>query len=149
MYELLTSVGVRIVIGLAALCVAFTAGWNVNGDRWEAKHNREVFQLAEKTKAIQNTIETSYVIERNKKDEEIRNLNARLNTALIGLRNRPIRESVATSGPSLSPQGCDGTKLFREDAEFLTREAARADEIRIAYNELYADYINIKKALEH
>jgi hypothetical protein len=138
---------VKLVACIVGLIGSFLFGAYVNGLRLEKKHASELFALAEKSKAIQNTIETSYVLERNKKDEQIKDLNNRLNAALIGLRSRPARESSTTTGPSLVIQGCDGTKLFREDAEFLTREAARADEIRIAYIELYNDYVNIRKAL--
>ena len=117
---------VRLIISIVGLAIAFCTGWYISEVRWEKKHVAELFSLSEKTRAIQNTIETSYVIERNKKDEEIRNLNKRLATALNGLRDRPSLNGNPTTEPSLAPKGCYPTELFRE---------------------LYNDYTNIRKAL--
>ena len=138
---------VRFIISIVGLTAAFCSGWYVNQLAWEKKHAAELFSISEKTKAIQNTIEVSYVIERNKKDEEIRNLNKRLADALSGLRDRPSLNSNPTTQPSLATKGCYPTELFREYAEFIIQESSRADEIRIAYIELYNDYTNIRKAL--
>ena len=138
---------VRVIIVIVGLATSFCSGWYVNQLAWEKKHAAELFSLSEKTKAIQNTIEVSYVIERNKKDEEIRNLNKRLNDALSGLRDRPSLNANPTAEPSLATKGCYPTELFREYAEYIIKESVRADEVRIAYIELYNDYQNIRNAL--
>lgn len=139
-------VSVKFIVVAVGLIGSFLFGAYVNGNRLEKKHQAEVIALAEKTKAIQNTITAAYVVERNKKDEEIRNLNTRLTTALSGLWDRPSINS-STAGPTLSAKGCHPTELFREYAEFLVKEAARADEIRLNYIELFNNYQNVKKAL--
>ncbi len=46
---------------------------------------------------------------------------------LVSVRNRPSRVSEP-AGPSCT--GATGAQLYRDDAEFLVREAARADELR-------------------
>ena len=115
-------IDVRYIIGLVGIAIAFCSGWYVNQLAWEKKHAAELFSISEKTKAIQNTIEVSYVIERNKKDEEIRNLNTRLNAALNGLRDRPSLNTNPTTEPSLAAKGCYPTELYREYAEYIIKE---------------------------
>ena len=119
------------------LVASFLFGAYVNGLRLTKKYQAETLALAEKTKVVQNTITAAYVLERNKKDDEIRNVTKRLNDALIGLRDRPSRteNTIASFGKAIS-----GAQLSREDAEFLTREAARADEIVAQRNACYATY---------
>lgn len=55
---------------------------------------------------------------------------ARLADALERLRDRPARSVPEDSPPACT--GGDGRSLSAEDAGFLVREAARADELRIA-----------------
>lgn len=54
--------------------------------------------------------------------------------ALERLRNRPVR-TIEAASPNCS--GATGAQLSREDAEFLTREAARGDEYAIALQACY------------
>ena len=140
-------VSLRLIAICVTLCATFASGWWVNGNRWEKKHNAEVLQLAEKTKAVQDTVYATYVVERNKKDEEIRNLNNQLNDSIIKLRDRPSRTESAVAGTGIAPKGCNPTELYREYAQFLIQESNRADEIRLAYIELYNEYQTAKKAL--
>ena len=62
--------------------------------------------------------------------QERTRISGRLADALERLRDRPAR-----SVPEDSPPACiggDGRSLSAEDAGFLVREAARADELRVA-----------------
>lgn len=61
------------------------------------------------------------------------------------LRQRPARPTggaglpaPASTGPAAG--GCNGAQLYREDGEFLAREAARADTIRIELQACHAAY---------
>lgn len=89
-------------------------------------------------------------IEKDKADE-ISSLRADRDAALAELRNRPRRpapsatqsEADAEDGP-----GATGRQLYGEDAEFLVREAARADEIRAEVKACYAQYDSLVAALE-
>lgn len=61
------------------------------------------------------------------------------------LRTRPARptQSSALPNPASSEpvaQGCTGAQLYRPDAEFLVREAARADRLRESVRECRAAY---------
>lgn len=64
------------------------------------------------------------------KDRALRRVRADLDSALDELRQRPDRPvpgDAAAAGPCA---GATGAELFRADAEFLAREAARADDLR-------------------
>ena len=61
------------------------------------------------------------------------------------LRQRPARPAggaglpaPASTGPAAG--GCNGAQLYREDGEFLAREAARADTLRIELGACHAAY---------
>jgi hypothetical protein len=76
---------------------------------------------------------------RKDKDAQIKAINTQLVDAVGELRKRPSRTSETTNG-----QSCNGTGLYAEDAEFLVREAARADQIRIGLEACYKQYEAIK-----
>lgn len=76
---------------------------------------------------------------RIQKDAQIKAINTQLVDAISELRKRPSRTEQTTNG-----KGCNGTSLYAEDSEFLVREAARADEIRVALQACYKQYDSIK-----
>ena len=76
---------------------------------------------------------------RKDKDAQIKIINNQLVDAISELRKRPSRTDQANAG-----QSCNGASLYAEDAEFLIREAARADEIRIALQSCYKQYDSLK-----
>jgi len=76
---------------------------------------------------------------RKEKDAQINAINSQLVDAISSLRSRPSRSTETTNG-----KGCNGTGLFAEDSEFLVREAARADQIRVALDSCYKQYEAIK-----
>lgn len=76
---------------------------------------------------------------RKEKDAQINSINSQLADALVQLRNRPSRSQSASNG-----QNGTGASLFAEDAEFLIREATRADQIRVALDACYKQYDSIK-----
>lgn len=62
----------------------------------------------------------------------------RLRIDLERLRNRPARPAANLPGtPAAACPGATGAELYRADAEFLTREAARADELRTGLEACY------------
>jgi hypothetical protein len=66
------------------------------------------------------------------KDRQLRAVSAQLADALVQLRNRPERPASLPATAS-APGACGtGAGLYAEDAGFLVREAARADELRAA-----------------
>ena len=76
---------------------------------------------------------------RKAKDAQIASINNQLADALVSLRNRPSRTAETGNG-----QNCNGTGLYAEDAEFLIREASRADQIRVALQACYQQYDALK-----
>ena len=88
---------------------------------------------------------------RREKDAEIRNINARATALTNSLRDRSERPAengsvsgTATNGPAAA--GCTGEKLYRPDGEFLAREAARADELRILLKQCRDQYETLRRA---
>ena len=88
---------------------------------------------------------------REDKNRELREANAR-NTALLNSlqhrSNRPESSGVSTtSSNGGTSSGCTGAELYRTDSEFLAREAARADELRLSLKQCYAQYEAARKEL--
>lgn len=81
------------------------------------------------------------------KDEQIKSINDKLNAALNSLHNRPSRPSIEYVTIAEDRSSCTGRELFREDAEFLTREAARADRILKERDYYFEQYENARKKL--
>ncbi len=76
---------------------------------------------------------------RIQKDAQIKVINNQLVNAISQLRSRPSNPTKTING-----QDCNGSTLSAPDAEFLVREAARADEIRIGLQTCYKQYDAIK-----
>ena len=77
---------------------------------------------------------------RKVKDAQIRDINSKLVDAISELRKRPSRPESPLPG-----QIGTGASLFAEDGIFLTREAARADELRAGLEACYAQYDAVSK----
>ena len=72
---------------------------------------------------------------RIEKDAQIKAINDQLVDAISELRKRTSRTEKTSNGSN-----CNGSSLYAEDAEFLIREAARADEIRVGLQACYKQY---------
>ena len=68
----------------------------------------------------------------------------RLRNDLISLRNRPERTTSLPATAGYACQSATGAELSRPDAEFLSWEAARADEIRAGLIACYAIMDSLK-----
>lgn len=73
-----------------------------------------------------------------KQFNELNDINSKLNGDLDKLRKRAARRQPA-SGTNTICEGATGKSLSSADAGFLTREAARADKLRIGLKTCY-DY---------
>ena len=88
---------------------------------------------------------------RREKDAQIRDINARATALANSLRDRqdrPTAQSSAVSGTTAvgpTAAGCTGKELYRPDGEFLAREAARADELRILLKQCRDQYETIRR----
>jgi len=91
------------------------------------EHNKQLETYISKTQELQKNI-TLITLE---KENEISDINRRYTTTINSLRNRPERtvtvtESITTTA-ECPREGSTGQQLFREDAEFLVRQAQLAD----------------------
>ena len=94
----------------------------------------------------ENKISSDGIKIQKNKDDKIKQLNSDLQFALDVLRSRPERASASnTSDNPGDSKACTGRELFREDAQFLTREAARADEVVIERDFYYDKYEALRK----
>jgi len=107
---------------------------------WE--HKTAVKELA--------AVEEALVIERKrqkgvndalqKQADDLATINNGLRADIERLRKRPRRPSTLPASPAANCEGATGAQLFREDAEFLIGEAARADKCRAALTGCYSAY---------
>lgn len=115
--------------------------------QWDAQTIERQQAIAQETKRREQ-VETQLQAEADKriqeKEIEITRLNSNIDRLLDQLRKRPQRpsdtrvpqaSSVEPSGP-----GCSGSELYREDGEFLAREAARAEKLRLGLIECRGAY---------
>lgn len=108
------------------------------------KATREHDELQAKYRTAEGQANTAAAENKRIKDEQDALVDARVNDIVSELRKRPNRPSpaaAATGVPAVSCPAAAGTgaSLYAEDGEFLIREAARADKIRTALQQCYAD----------
>jgi hypothetical protein len=115
-------------------------------DKERAAQEAAYAQAQEQARAKEQALQANADVIRQEKDREIRNLNARATALTNSLRDRSERPSTEASAVSIPPEngsiatGCTGEKLYRPDGEFLAREAARADELRILLKQCRDQY---------
>lgn len=80
------------------------------------------------------------------KNEELRIVSDQLDSALASLSKRPERTADNVPKNPESCKGATGADLSRSDAEFLTRESARADRLRSALDACYKQYDSLTQA---
>lgn len=117
---------------------------------------RQALEEADKSRKREQALQDQADLARKADQDEIRRIGADLDRAVIELRKRPARPAAlpaaagvptnSSAGPA--PAGCTGAQLYREDGEFLAREAARAETIRRALGSCYAGYDRARAAQE-
>ena len=122
-----------IKIGLFALAilVAGYTGYSIEASRFE----RYKALQAEQTQKAQELHQAATDEIRTQKDAQIASINNQLLDAVSQLHDRPNRSQSAANG-----QDGTGRSLSAEDAEFLVREAARADQLRTGLTACYEQY---------
>lgn len=121
---------------IVAVCATmWFLGYNFEASRFErykADQMAQVQKIEHEQQAATDQI-------RKQKDAQIEAINTQLVNAIGELRKRPSRADQASHG-----QSCTGGALPAEDAEFLVREAARADKIRAGLSACYEQYDALK-----
>ena len=132
------SIGDYVKIGICAflLCTSWYFGYSFEASRFERYKADQITKTHEKEREAQ--IATDQI--RIQKDAQIKAINNQLVDAISELRKRTSRTDKTTNG-----QGGTGATLFAEDAEFLIREAARADQIRTGLEACYKQYDSISR----
>lgn len=102
-------------------------------------------EVITRTERATQALEASHVKEVQEKDEKINRISADLDVAIKRLQHRPLRASNPNTASS--PSSCRGSELYREDAEFLTREAARAEKLIEQRDYYYREYENARREL--
>ena len=126
-----------LMIGLAIVAMAGIGYGRYEHNAFEEYKAEEIANAREKEHQIQDATDQI----RKDKDAQINSINNQLANALVELRSRPSRTSQISS----NGQNGTGSTLFAEDAEFLIREAARADQIRTGLEACYKQYDSISR----
>ncbi len=125
--------GINIYAIYALVAITLFCGGFVNGCSYQqSKAEKTIRDKEHQYQADADSI-------RIQKDAQIKVINTQLVDAISQLRSRPSNPTKTING-----QDCNGTALSAPDAEFLVREAARADEIRVALQACYNQYDAIK-----
>lgn len=143
-------------VGIAVLGAAL--GWQINGWRLNSQiadlkenYAKQYAAAQQETRKKEQSMQAAADEIRRTKDAQIRTLNARVSTLTAQLRERPQRPSVSSITPDARigfvATGCSGAELYREDGEFLVREAARADTVREGYRQCAQQYEAVRKNL--
>jgi hypothetical protein len=122
---------VKLGLCVAVLAFSWYLGFSFSNNRFLEYKADQVTQTQKAQEAHQQAANQI----RKDKDAQITSINTQLVDAISQLRSRPSRTQAATNG-----QGGTGATLSAEDAEFLTREAARADIIRTGLSACYKQY---------
>jgi hypothetical protein len=116
------------IVGSVLFCGGF-----VNGCSYQQSKAEKVVR----DKEHQYQADTDKI--RTEKDAQLKDINNQLVDAIGKLRSRSSNATKTING-----QDCNGAALSAPDADFLIREAARADEIRVGLQACYKQYDSIQ-----
>lgn len=111
-----------------------------------AEYEKKIMLEADKARKKEWQLQENADRIREDKDAKIKDVNRKLAVVLDELRNRPERptDNSKSTGDN---QACTAASLYREDAEFLTREAARADSVLAERDYYYSQYESVRRRL--
>jgi Tfp pilus assembly protein PilO len=125
----------KLIAGLLAVLIVGGIGFSLGYSRLTAYKLAQ----AQETAKIEAQYQTQAAQIEKEKNDKIASINAQLADALVQLHNRPSRP------PKADTTACGtGSALYADDAEFLIREAARADQIRAGLDACYKQYDALK-----
>ena len=121
--------GLNLYAIYALVAITLFCGGFVNGCSYQqSKAEKAVRDKEHQYQADADKIRTD-------KDAQLKIINTQLVDAISQLRSRSSNATKTVNG-----QDCNGATLSAPDADFLIREAARADEIRIGLQACYKQY---------
>ncbi len=111
--------------------------------------NKAVEKEKDKRIKLEKELNEKHTIALKQKDDKIQSIDAELSVALKRLSNRPTRPiSMPSPTTTTVVQSCTGRELYKEDGQFLAREAARAEKVIAERDYYYNQYENARKELE-
>jgi hypothetical protein len=130
---------------ILAVVIAFVLNgfyWHASGSnaadiRWTARLEKEKAESLTKVLAKERELQNAYDTATKKQAARLAVVRRDLDTALDSLRDRPERPTGLPDHPRPACAGGTGAELSRPDAEFLSREAARADDQRAGLDACY------------
>ena len=141
----------KYVIGgflfLVIVCGAYFKGYykgkaNLQAE-WDKVVAEQTLKSVETERSMQRKVDT-VVEEKNREIARIKRSHA---AVVAGLQQRTERPAELPASPETA-QNCTGSDLYRQDAEFLAGEAARADEYAIELQSCYRAYDEVFNAFE-
>jgi len=121
--------------------LAFLAMGGIGYGKYES-YKLDAYKVAQAKavhdKEVQSQEDTDKI--RKVKDAQIKAINNQLVDAISQLRSRSNSPTKTING-----QDCNGATLSAPDAEFLVREAFRADQIRVGLEACYKQYDAVAK----
>lgn len=137
--------GAGYIKGASAGRAEIQQAWDQEKAKLAEEHAKAVAAAREREQQLQAQADNL----RQEKDDEIRSISARAASLADSLRKRPERTAQASAVSSTASAGCPacvctGSSLSREDAEFLAREAARADELRASLAQCVKQYQSLR-----
>lgn len=129
-----------------AISNAFTwaKATNVADTRWTAKIQTERAAFESSARESEHRHQEAANEIATKHQAAVAAVRRNLDIALDSLRNRTERPAVVPETARTCESGGTGADLFRTDAEFLVREAARADNIRAGLDACYQHVDSLK-----
>jgi len=135
MFPLPITTWLKLGAAVATCALMWYLGYSFEASRFERYKANQVLQVQK----IEHEQQAATDQIRKRKDAQIEAINNQLTNAISELRKRPSRPTEANLGSCGT-----GTTLYADDAEFLVREAARADKIRAGLEACYKQYDAIK-----
>lgn len=119
---------------------------SVSETKMKETHRLALKKAQRASQSVTEALQANADTERQKKDETINRINTKLADALSRLHNRPTRPaSLSQDTPVV--QACTARELYREDGEFLTREAARAESVVAERDYYYQQYEEVRNKI--
>lgn len=159
----LSKIAAGVVLALALLAAAWkihhvgvVAGRAEIQAEWDQDKIRVASESAEKIDKVKQAaaiLQAEADRERGNLNAHIRSIDLERDELLKRLRDRPSRPAEsgggvpASSGTGTDAAGCTGAELYGQDAEFLVREASRAEAIRARLKALESEYERVRKLI--
>lgn len=116
--------------------------------RMNASYNAQLIAYNKAAKDKQEAMQEKADATRDEKDAKINSITVERDNAVSELRKRPKRPTSTDSAQGgTDSKACTARELYQEDAEFLTREAARAETVMVERDYYYNQYEAVRNTI--